>query len=569
VTETHPETEAPPWQEAAPNGNTRDGARGRGEFLVWAATFFAIVVGVEVRLLPLFWSEFPPNDGGLLTVLISDLHQSSFDPPPYSSYNDGTIPFFQPPLPLVLAAVVTQAGLLDTTTALRILPTGFSLFTLLAFWSLARTLLVSQTAVAVAFVSYALLPAAYQHLIMGGGLTRAPGTLLALLTLSQATILLRQGTLPRVILVGTLGAMAFLCDLGSGWFLALMLSGLAVARGDRATAKQDLALAALGTLALAAPWWADVILTHGVGPLLNPWWSGPVAFTALRLPLPFNALAFAGVLGSIGLAAWLVNRGGRLGLVLGWLLGLGLLDSAVALHSAPIVALGLGLLVGDHLLPRLIALGRPASSETDRIDNPPITQGPDAHRALPRDGQWSELAALRLIGTDTVAFLVLVGFMGHAYVAPWRTEQAGLQALSETERIAIRGAGNSSALSAKFLVISGDPHSLDRTGEWFPALAGRVNIVSPQALPWGPGGDFASRIEAHTWAQACGRQGAACLDQWQQDSRVTFSHVYVVRRPDRSCCDPLRAALRADERYRVVYDGPGATVFVRSAEGSG
>ncbi len=31
---------------------------------------------------------------------------------------------------------------------------------------------------------------------------------------------------------------------------------------------------------------------------------------------------------------------------------------------------------------------------------------------------------------------------------------------------------------------------------------------------------------------------------------------------DDDCCAPLRAALAADRRYRLVYEGPGATVFV-------
>jgi hypothetical protein len=90
--------------------------------------------------------------------------------------------------------------------------------------------------------------------------------------------------------------------------------------------------------------------------------------------------------------------------------------------------------------------------------------------------------------------------------------------------------------------------------------------VSPQALSWPPGGAFLTRLEAHARVQACGAQGMACLERWGRDARVRFSHVYVARRANRTCCDQLRAELRADERYSVVYDGPGATIFARGSE---
>ena len=69
------------------------------------------------------------------------------------------------------------------------------------------------------------------------------------------------------------------------------------------------------------------------------------------------------------------------------------------------------------------------------------------------------------------------------------------------------------------------------------------------------------------------RQGAACLEAWRASTALAFSHVYVPKRPiaqfvaraprDDDCCAVLRAALAADPRYRLVYDGPGAAGYAR------
>jgi hypothetical protein len=133
------------------------------------------------------------------------------------------------------------------------------------------------------------------------------------------------------------------------------------------------------------------------------------------------------------------------------------------------------------------------------------------------------------------------------------------------QRIALRVTRDYTPPSARFLVITGDSGALDRTGEWFPALASRTNPVSPQPLLWPPGGRFGSRLEAHAVAQACARQASACLERWAKDAQTSFTHVLTVRRRDRGCCDQMRAALRADSTYYVVYDGPGGTLFERAA----
>ncbi|MDI7276770.1 MAG: hypothetical protein QME94_12400 [Anaerolineae bacterium] len=128
--------------------------------------------------------------------------------------------------------------------------------------------------------------------------------------------------------------------------------------------------------------------------------------------------------------------------------------------------------------------------------------------------------------------------------------------------------------SSAFLVVTGDTlWGGDRSSEWFPVLAGRRSVATVQGTEWLAG--FSARTRRYTALQRCARQSDECLESWAAESGVSFTHVYIPKRPsvarsarDVPCCAGLPASLRSNERYRVVYDGPGATVFEREAHGT-
>ena len=129
----------------------------------------------------------------------------------------------------------------------------------------------------------------------------------------------------------------------------------------------------------------------------------------------------------------------------------------------------------------------------------------------------------------------------------------------------MRWVGQETSESSRFLVLSGLPQwSADSISEWFPALSGRVSVVTPQGSEWLPNREFSRLLETHATAQACATEDAACLDRWSDDNGISFSHVYVAKR--QSCCPVLTDALRGDPSYLTVYDGPGAAIFARAGE---
>jgi hypothetical protein len=64
------------------------------------------------------------------------------------------------------------------------------------------------------------------------------------------------------------------------------------------------------------------------------------------------------------------------------------------------------------------------------------------------------------------------------------------------------------------------------------------------------------------YALDCGYKTSVCLDEWTQATGRTFTHVYVRKTNLGQCCGTLMTSLREDLRYSLVYDGPGATIFL-------
>ena len=139
--------------------------------------------------------DFPLNDGGLFYVMVRDIQRAHYHLPAFTSYNDAHIPFGYSPLAFYLAAVLNDSGF-DLFTLFRVLPFIASTLSIVAFYLLARQMVQSRAAIAVAVIAFAIVPRGFVWLLMGGGLTRSFGYLFALLSLHQVWMLYTRRSLP-------------------------------------------------------------------------------------------------------------------------------------------------------------------------------------------------------------------------------------------------------------------------------------------------------------------------------------------------------------------------------------
>ena len=507
-----------------------------------------------VRFAPLSAATFPLNDGGLFAAMIEDLRANSYVAPAFTSYNGGEIPFAYPPLGFYLGALLSELPGVDTLAALQIIPLVASTLTVAAVYPLALRLLRDQRTALLAVLAFALLPRAYNWELMGGGVTRGVGLLFAVLALSALYDVYARNQRRAAPLAGLLLALAWLSHLEMGWYAlygaAVML---AFHREDlSAKLRSSIVIGAI-VAALTAPWWGLVLARHGLDPFLAALQAGEWSPLTLGRLLLFDfsetpLLDVFSVLGLLGI--FLALRERRLLLPV-WLVAIFLLDP----RKAPTLAmLPLAMLAAEAVS----GIVPPAL----RSAEPPR---PPSARALAR---WS------LPGVF-IGLLVAYGAMSALAAGAVRPSLvwAATTPLSEADRAAMQWAAGETPEDSAFVIVSdaliwGE----DAVSEWFPVLAGRVSLATPQGTEWTSGDEFQGAIAAYEELQLCRSAGTECLAAWA-DAHAPFAYVYVSSRPAgnpdgvsgrlATCCDVLRRALLASPEYELAHDGGEVQVSER------
>jgi hypothetical protein len=514
-----------------------------------------VLLAVTLRLPYFLRSDFPLNDGGLFYVMSEEIAAAHYALPYATSYNADSIPFSYPPLAFFLTAFLSQTLGLPLIELVRYLPLVANLLAVIAFVALARSLLRGREAVFLAAVAFVLTPRSYEWLVMGGGLTRSLGFLLALAALSQAVTLYQRPSARRIGVVGALIALTWLTHLEMGLFVSYSYLLLFLARGRSGAALGAGAAVALSAAALTAPWWLLVAHYHGLTPYRSAsataGWSsvgqtaaGLVQFASAEQPL----LQVLGGLAALGLLVCLLRREWLLPV---WLVLIFLLTprSAPTEATVPVAMLvSLGLTDGLLAAVRKLVPGRGAQA---------VAGG----RSVPARGRWERGV---LVGAVAVAVscadLVLPGQL------PSRAGADPLEALPAPEREAMAWIADQTPAGSTFLVLSPKASwEVDYVLEWFPALAQRKSVLTVQGSEWLPGGIHARRACLYTRFRTNGMGDLEAMEDWLQRMQIGYTHVYVPRQVQGPLdLDDLRAALLSAARYRVLLDGPGGTVLARA-----
>jgi hypothetical protein len=378
-----------------------------------------LAVSVWLRLAAVF-AEFPFGDGGLFWVMAGELRTNGFVPPDTTSYNHAGIPWMYPPLGLYVLALV-GAGI----DWLRYMPAIFAIATIPAMWLLARALAGERAAI-VAVLAYGLTLAAYHGLIAGGGVTRAPGVLFALLTM-WAVVTGRVGA------AGALGGLTLLIHPIAAFYGALSCAVLWATRG----APPRMLLAVPIAVLIGLAWFAPMVARHGVDTLLGA--SGSRDFDIVEnvivvLASILNPPNLAFSIGIVGLGIAAVRRRWDL---LAWVavtfLGVAVLDRWLVIPFA-------------------------------------VLAGVAVDAALERPRRMASVALLSVTAVVAVTGVLLTD--PH-------------DAASADERAVMAWARSETQADAVFAVIG---YNTDAAMvEWFPALSERRNLSTWQGTEWIPG----------------------------------------------------------------------------------
>lgn len=494
-----------------------------------------LLLAVSVRAWHALGGGFPRNDGGLFYVMAGEIQANGLLLPATTGYNNGDLPFVYSPLALYAAAVfewITPASLADT---FLLLPLVGACFVVWAFWRLACVVLRHDWMALTATLAFALVPRSFVWLVMGGGLPRGFALGFALLAITEAYRLAydreRDAFSRRrsVILLGVFAGLTALTHLETAAFLALSCLVLAVLQPCRL---REFTIAGALATVLAAPWAVLVIARHGIEPFLASLnhggrlldrqdFSVVWVIDTLREPVstgePFFPLV--GALGVVG--ALLAIGRGRWFLPLWWLMIL-----VTGMRAYPtFAAIPTALLAASAVCEGIV----------------PVLRDSVARGGLRRSvtAGCAAIAALMLLVNGA-----LVRDTGQAVF---------LRSLPEADREAMAWIETNTASEASFAVIPVSPWFSDYVSEWFPALAQRHSIATPQGYEWMEGA-FGEQERRHAALLDCGRRRYLCLEPALGETEHT--HVYVPS----TCCGSLKDSLRTAEPYTVVYDEHGVLV---------
>jgi hypothetical protein len=158
--------------------------------------------------------------------------------------------------------------------------------------------------------------------------------------------------------------------------------------------------------------------------------------------------------------------------------------------------------------------------------------------------------------------------LGHMVLQHWSGFHLGrhsLDALPIEEREAMRWVAEATPEASVFLVLSPKfSWEEDYVAEWFPALALRKSVLTPQGSEWLPSAVFARRACLYNrlrW-EALGDVGE--MEEFTERYYVPFSHVYVSKQAiGPGDLTPIRTSLLDSSNYTVLLDSKGATVLAR------
>jgi hypothetical protein len=508
------------------------------------ACTLAIALGCVVRARPVLLADFPLNDGGLFYVMTDELQRAHFRLPDFTSYNAAHIPFAYPPFGFYIAGMLVEIPSWTLIRIVQFLPLATTCATLVAFLLLARAMLSDRVAVVAALTAFALAPRSFIWLVMGGGLTRAFGFLFTILALHQAYLLFSRKQLRFAVGAGVLTGLTAVSHLGTAPFLALSLVIFFIAYGRHRQGLIGMAMIGAIAIVVSAPWWVSVARVHGFAPFLaaggtggSVLSSGSVQRGAVGRLARLGALATAEplfpVIGTLAILGGLVSlRGRRFTLPTWWVVTLALDARAGATYATLPLSLLAGIGVVEVLRPVLFV----------------------------RAQSWRANIFAAAIAGFFVVYCTLAAMIRDADMG---AEAATLTSLSRDERDAMRWVAANTPSASRFFVVPDVGWPNDKVAEWFPVLAERQSVATVQGREWLPNGDFARYVDLSGAARSCGGRTTDCLDRWAAESGVPFSHVFIAHAPGGACCRQLHESLRADQRYALVFDGPGGEVFER------
>jgi len=518
-------------------------------FLAWALVF-----GSLIRCIPTLVANFPINDGGLFYLMVEKLQEAHYILPSNITYNGFEIPYAYPPLAIYLVAFLNDISGVSLLMIFQWFPAIMSSLTIVVFFFLAKDILSSSSKAALASAAFAMLPATSTWLIMGGGITRAPGLLFALCTMLFGRRLFINAQWKDAFLTAVFASMLVLTH--PEWSihtLATIVLFWLFGRKRWQTIILAFAVAAM-VFIITSPWWITIHRNHGLEPFLNASKTGFVLVINFQsLPMltfgqePYFPMVT--MLAVLGILYLLVKRSFML---LIWLFVPFMTDARTAFS---VVTLPLAMLAGIGLTQVLVFV--PIWLKRTRKDSVESSKNSDQWIKV----TWPNPTTKFIIGYFLV-YMVLTGWANMIVVSKLY--------LSKEHRSALEWISLNIPSESRFLVVTGEIPVLSPVQEWFQVFSSSFSVNTPQGLEWLP--NFQIPWHTSPKLQQCTLETVECIETWSQQVGLPYEYIYLykgvvhtldVHRMSYKICLLLAHNMENSKTYQLIYREKDIEIYQR------
>lgn len=411
-----------------------------------------VTISIGLRFYVPIAESFPINDGGLFLQMMRDILANNWILPAYTSYNQSQIPFAYPPLAFYLTAFVHLSTGIELIELVRVLPPFWCSLMLWPAWIVIKELNTSLSSKATALAVFGVSYPGFEWAIMGGGVTRALGFLLALTSIALLTQALHWRSRRKGILSLMVAALAGLTH-PQAW-LFLVASSVPALLMKRNKIQIGTICIFLGLICLTLlPWLALELYLHGFATLeaalLSSYTHPENLFRTIDalvhgffgLSLPINLL-FA-----LGLVEILLTRTFA---PLSWFI----LVSALPRFGAI-----------NQMLPIAVIAGFGATFLLRALHAQQIRHG----------------MSFRFENSALLIVLVIALQLADSFVAVTKLRSETMQ---PSERQALAWIARNTPVDAKFVIITERVGRRDYLSEWFPTITGRESLLTFEGKEW-------------------------------------------------------------------------------------
>ena len=527
--------------------------------VAWLA--LSIAAAGAVSLVYLATHVHPAYEGGLFLDIVTEIQAHGYGlPERIHGYTAEGVPFAYPPLMFYVIAFALEVTRVDPVTLLLVVPSTVVVLTVVPFYYTAKELLGVPRQAGLATVVFAVTPAVLRWHLSAGGIVRAPAMLLAV-TGAYVSIRLfrdrdRRWLGPAIALFG----LTVLTHPHYTAFFGLTYIVFYVAYDRTIRGLLGGALVAAGGLALAAPWWIQVALTHGPDVFLAASGShsgllGGVGRLERQFIRPvreadpltmFYLSAYAG-----GIYAVIRRR---------YLLPAWMILASYVIGKNRFLFVAGAMLIGLLTWEVLVPAGRWLVAATRSRDGPAIATS--KHRSGLEIGagrQRGQIAALAIVVAVVVGAVGIGGLFAGSVLDTAHHHSTSLpQTVDGDDREAMTWVKVNTPPGSDVLVL-GD------AAEWYPYYTGRTIVVSPWGYEWTSSEQYYEEVDLYRDLSAC--DDSTCLNEQLAQSNRDPEYVaipvgeYTVRGKEHWNDAQDVAAIASANEYRLVHENGGVAVF--------